>query len=153
MIYIVFLFSILVTGTCASSLSRYSCCYCQNTIAAELQALQNFSILLELAKIADLTGVLENPCTTITLLLLLKKELLLLCKKMIFQSHRNSAFVKKILEYHIIDQPLLTWDSSAFTSLKTLEGSYTTIIKNYTGIFVNQAEMIQPNIIAGKSVI
>eukprot|EP00871_Galdieria_phlegrea_P000008 jgi/Galph1/1007/GphlegSOOS_G5901.1 len=155
-VFAVFLFSILTSSTFASPLSIHVRSSSNNTIAAELQSMKNFTTLLDLAKIANLTSVLENPSTAVTLFAPTNEGITSTLKaNHISESSvtSNSTLVKMILEYHIVDQPLMTSNFSAVTSLKTLEGSNITIIKNSTGVFVNQYEIIQPNIIAGKSVI
>ncbi|EME32886.1 hypothetical protein Gasu2_02080 [Galdieria sulphuraria] len=147
---------VAATVTYASPLSHTSRSSSNDTIAAELEKMKNFTTLLTLANIANLTSTLEDPSLAVTLFAPTNAGISSTLKAVNISESavvKNSTLVKMILEYHIVPQPLKTSNFSALNSFKTLEGSNVTVTKNSTGVFVNGFEIIKKNIKADKSII
>ncbi|GJQ12272.1 hypothetical protein GpartN1_g4669.t1 [Galdieria partita] len=152
----ILLFVVAGTVTYASPLSYTSRASSNDTIAAELEKMKNFTTLLTLANISNLTSTLENASLSVTLFAPTNDGISSTLKAANISESavvKNSTLVKMILEYHIVPQPLKTSSFSTVNSFKTLEGSNITVTKNNTGIFVNGFEIIKKNVKADKSII
>ncbi|KAK4523575.1 hypothetical protein GAYE_PCTG69G1471 [Galdieria yellowstonensis] len=154
--YFILFLVVTASSVCAFPPFHASRCAYSNTIAAELEKMKDFTTLLTLAKIANLTSTLENPYLAVTLFAPTNEGIASTLKALNIPESavvQNSALVKKIIEYHILPEPLVTSEFSDFNTYKTLEGSDVTVTRTSTGIFVNGVEIIKKNIMAGESII
>jgi uncharacterized surface protein with fasciclin (FAS1) repeats len=155
-VYFILLLVVAASGTYASPLFHTYRSSSDDTIAAELEKMKNFTTLLSLAKIANLTSTFENASLAVTLFAPTDSGISSTLKAVNISAsavEKNSTLVKMILEYHVVPEPLETSKFSALNSYKTLEGSNITVTKNSTGIFVNGVPIIKKNVKADKSII